>query len=137
MPNRNPTVEGISLKKLHKGEGVSNKHLPTVSNCYCFLTSPFSQEQLWSNCLPHKQTTTQTTPGSTTDHSHINDIFTSSCHLGFPNFQVFSILKLNTENGEKQQIAVEIYETVGSIVKLSVLIFSHFLSKIVTFLVES
>ena len=27
--------------------GVSDKRLPTLSNCYCYLTGPFSQEKVW------------------------------------------------------------------------------------------
>ena len=34
------------------GRGVrSDKRPPTLANCYCYLTSPFSQEKVWSKYL--------------------------------------------------------------------------------------
>ena len=47
--------------------------------------------------------TTWCTIGFHGSHSHMNDV-TRDPYLGFSKFQIFSIIELNTENGEKTTV---------------------------------
>ena len=95
------TLEGLSLKKLHRAirRGGSIGPLPStfdtihpidlIFGTYSELSLYFQlTETMWSLIGCHG------------NHNHINNV-TSGYHLGFSKFQIFFVFKLNTENGEK------------------------------------
>ena len=52
-PSSEQTVHGLGRiqDSVREGGVRSDKCPPTLSNCYCYLTSPFSQEKVWSKYL--------------------------------------------------------------------------------------
>ena len=59
------------------------------------------------------------------NHSHINDV-SSGRHLGFSNFQIFFIFKLNTENGEITKFSDWNLQNCKILCKVKLSVLSHF-----------